>query len=105
MEALLYSSGDLFLPDNIINLLNTYIVGDAVSSYYINLWSILHLVVGLLFRFVSHDVNIAFMTHFIWELWQVVIGMTKLNLRGVVDIINDFALFIVGFYIGEKMGL
>jgi hypothetical protein len=98
-----YRSGDLFLPKRYVDLLDTYIVGSDTSVFYINYWTILHFFSGILFAVLTPSpVDIPFqffVLHTIWELWQIIIGMTPMNLRGFVDTIMDTIAGLLGVYL------
>jgi len=103
---LLYRSGDLFLPKNIRKFLETYIVGNDKSYYYISYWTIAHLISGILtyYLITVNPIN-ALLFHTAWELWQIFIGMTILDTRGIIDIANDTLFFMCGFYISKIMNM
>ena len=104
MDKLLYASGDLFLPKSIRNILETYIIGNDKSLFYITLWSFMHLLSGLLFSFVNNSLVNYIIVHTLWELWQIYIGMTRINtLRGMIDVFVDTIMGILGFLLGTKL--
>jgi hypothetical protein len=93
-RSLLYRSGDLFLPEDI--------VGNDNTVYYINYWSFIHLISGVVMHHLVGDKAIfSLIVHTLWELWQIYIGMTKLDARGIIDSINDTLFFMIGFYISK----
>jgi len=97
-QSLIYRSGDAFLPSHIVEFLHTYLLGNDDSVYYINLWSLMHLLSGLLFAyFTSYDIYVAVGLHTLWEMWQIYIKMTQLDLRGLIDIANDTLFFVLGY--------
>lgn len=104
-ESLLYQSGDLFLSKDIKKVLYTYLIGNNNSLMYLNGWSVVHFLSGvavflLLNYFSVQYIFIAgLIIHTIWEFWQIFIGMTKLNVRGLIDICMDTALFMFGAFI------
>ena len=102
-DSLLYRSGDAFLNSKTVKFLGTYILGNDKSLYYINLWSLVHLLTGYIFFQVFGDRPYkALFVHIPWELWQMLIGMTKLDPRGMIDSLNDTAFFMVGFYLAKN---
>ncbi len=101
-----YRSGDAFLPAPIVNFLHTYIVGNEKSLYYINLWHINHFFSGVFFALFhiyfypfQSPYTTYFVVHTLWALWQLSIGMTIPNLRGVIDILNDTLFGLLGVLI------
>lgn len=100
-----YASGDLFLPKQLRNFLETYIIGNNTSLFYISLWSFMHMLSGILFSLVSNSLQGYIVTHTIWELWQIYIGMTPIHtLRGVIDIFTDTTMGIIGFNLANNTG-
>lgn len=99
----LYRSGDLFLPPKYVNLLDTYIVGTDTSVFYINYWTFLHFLSGVflvwLTPYPDHYALQFVIVHTIWEMWQIAIGMTPMNLRGFLDILMDTIAGMVGVYV------
>ena len=106
----LYNSGDAFLPAPIKRVLNTYLYNTPNNSFYINGWSIVHLLsgilLGLIYLFLGKEESLffyhLFIIHTIWELWQVFIGMAKPWRRtgssNLIDSIVDTAMFMIGAY-------
>ena len=93
----LYRSGDIFLPRKYVDKLDKYIIGNDTSVMYLNYWSLMHLLSGVLFP--SENYLYYFIVHSLWELWQIFIGMTPLNLRGFIDIIVDTLMGLLGMYL------
>lgn len=102
-DSIFYKSGDAFLPPTVVGFLNTYIVGNDTSIYYINYWSIVHMISGMLFYIINGNVCTAFIIHTLWETWQLAINMTTPGSRGAIDILNDTLFFMLGFYICKKL--
>lgn len=105
-----YRSGDAFLPASTVKFLHQYIVGNDNSLYYINLWHINHFFSGVLFGLfhlylykVSSPLLFYIVIHTLWELWQLFIGMTVADLRGVIDILNDTVFGTLGVYLTLKL--
>lgn len=94
-----YRTGDLYLPRKMVNFLNTYIAGSDKSRIYLNYWSIMHFLSGVLvYAAISQNWIYALIIHTLWEMWQMAIGMTKYRtIRGLVDILMDTAAFLAGF--------
>ena len=108
----LYDSGDLFLTENWKKFLETPIIGTHNDSFYITYWSILHFISGIIFVLIFKYFNIQYniyltglIIHSLWELWQVIIGMSHpWKLKGhnnLVDIIVDTLFFMIGVYISK----
>jgi len=99
-----YASGDLFLPKQVRNFLETYIVGNDKSLFYISFWSLMHCLSGILFSFVSNSLQDYIVIHTIWEIWQIYIKMTPIDtLRGAIDIFTDTFMGILGFILGTRL--
>jgi hypothetical protein len=98
-----YASGDLFFPKPIREVLETYLIGNDTSLFYINLWSFMHLLSGVLFSLVSNSsLQDYVVIHTTWELWQIYIKMTPIHtVRGAIDIFTDTIMGIIGFIISE----
>lgn len=97
-----YASGDLFLPKNLREFLETYIVGNDTSIFYISIWSFVHSLSGVLFSLVSNSLHSYIVVHTVWELWQIYIGMTPIHtLRGVIDICTDTVMGVLGFVVAN----
>lgn len=93
-----FASGDAFLPKWARTVLETYIVGDDTSYFYISLWSIVHMTTGMVYGwFTKWSVAFYIWLHTIWELWQIWIGMTHIDtLRGAIDIAVDTTMGAIG---------
>jgi hypothetical protein len=98
-----YASGDLFLPKIVRNILETYIIGNDTSLFYISLWSFMHMLSGIFFSLFSNSLQGYIVTHTTWELWQIYIKMTPIHkLRGAIDIFTDTFMGILGFILGTS---
>jgi hypothetical protein len=111
-RSLMFRSGDAFLPARIRQFLRTYIVGGPTTTFYLNYWSVVHFMSGMLFAAVYHpflftsmkpttELYLAgFLVHTLWELWQIVIGMSRPFLmagnNNFLDVIIDTILFMAG---------
>lgn len=101
-DSLIYRSGDLFLNDAAKKFLSRYIAGNDRSLVYINYWSVVHFLsgvlvfVGLQLLGVANYFLIGFIIHTLWEFLQLSIGMTQVNMRGLIDIGMDTGFFMVG---------
>jgi Cu-Zn family superoxide dismutase len=104
-DSLVYRSGDLFLNDTVKKFLYTYIIGNDDSLVYVNNWSVVHFLSGIityiLLQFLGIDKLFlsGLIIHTLWEIWQIIIQMTKLNARGLIDIGMDTAFFMGGMWI------
>lgn len=98
-----YASGDLFLPKPVRNFLETYLIGNDTSLFYISLWSFMHSLSGVLFSLVSNSLGDYIVVHTIWEIWQIHIRMTPIHtLRGAIDIFTDTIMGILGFLVSQQ---
>lgn len=104
MRNWLYRSGDLFLPKRHVDALDTYLVGTDTSVFYLNYWTFLHFLSGVLFAWLTpypRDIYLQFfVVHTLWEIWQIAIGMTPMNLRGFVDTLVDTIAGMLGAHVG-----
>jgi hypothetical protein len=114
IRSILNNSADLFLPEKVKNILKTDIIGDTNKTFYITGWSIIHLINGIIIGFIylyfKWDIRLytfkLFIIHTTYELFQMLIGMSKpLKLTGhnnFIDTIIDTILFMLGAYIIRK---
>jgi hypothetical protein len=104
-NSLLYKVGDGFLGKSIRNFLDKQLLGEKNKTLiYINLWSIMHLFSGILvYSFITTDIYQAIVIHTIFELWQIYIGMTNVDIYGITDSFVDTLFFILGFYIAKRL--
>jgi hypothetical protein len=110
-SKILLNSGDVFLPPRVKRVLTTFLYNTPNNSFYINGWSILHLLsgilIGLLYLFLGKEETTfyfhLFIIHTIWELWQVFIGMAKPWRRtgdsNLIDSVVDTVMFMMGAYV------
>lgn len=111
LKKIIYSSGDIFFPENIKQILSTDIIGTSAKTFYISGWSIVHFINGIIFGYLYlyFNYDIRFYTlkmlafHTIWELWQVLTDVAKpYKMTGsgnLVDSIMDTVMFMMGAYI------
>ena len=111
IKKLVYSSGDIFLPEKIKKLLVTDLIGTSTKTFYVSGWSIVHFVTGIIFGYLYLFFNYynlfyiirLFIIHTMWEFWQTLIGMAKpYKLTGrsnLIDSIIDTVFFMLGVYI------
>jgi hypothetical protein len=103
-ESLVYKSGDAFLPKSVRTFLQSYWIGSDTSIFYITNWTFVHFLSGVFTTLGLLQVSsrpmipwIALLLHTLWELWQVAIGMTKIQtLRAKVDVLVDTVSFMIG---------
>jgi CDP-diglyceride synthetase len=108
LKDMIYRSGDAFLPKQMREYLEQYWVGNYYSLYYITNWTLVHFwsgfVLAVILKFLLHSHNVYLLTfqiHLLWELWQIIIGMTPwMTLRGIIDIANDTLFYMVGVWLG-----
>jgi len=102
LKEIAYQSGDAFLPTTIKQFLSRYIIGDSRSLFYLNYWSIVHFLSGVVISFFTNHWMIALLIHTIWEIWQYSIGMTRWNKRGLIDTVVDTILCMLGYGLMKK---
>lgn len=101
------------MPKKIRAFLETFLYGNYTTFIYITYWSILHFLsgifTGVLFqRFSVKNVYWnGFLLHSAWELWQIMIGMSKpwnlIGHNGFVDICMDTILFMLGLALFQSI--
>ncbi len=104
LKDALYLSGDLFLPKSVRTFLEYYWIGNDRSLVYINNWSLVHvlsgLVVGYLLTTYAATYSyywVGFLIHSVAEVWQILVKNTAYwTLRGRVDVVTDTVLFMGG---------
>jgi hypothetical protein len=114
IKKIIYNSGDVFLPDNIKQILTYDIIGSHKKTFYISGWSIVHfingIIVGYLYLYLHYDkkyyiINL-FILHTLWEFWQIIIGMARpYSLSGrsnLIDTFVDTLLFMTGALITKN---
>ena len=114
LQNIIYNSGDAFLPENIKNILATDLIGTSKKTFYVSGWSLFHLIIGIIMGYIYlyfkgdrrfYFLNM-FIIHTIWELWQMLIGMSKpYKLTGrsnLIDSIMDTIFFMLGSSLVHK---
>ena len=111
VKKVLFNTGDLFLPKKVNIFLRIYIIGNDNSYFYLNYWSMVHFMSGIIFGFLIDKYLLtpesnklinnyyfkAFILHTYWELWQIFIENTDITTtRGTVDTIVDTVFFMSG---------
>lgn len=117
MQRILYNSGDVFLPENIKQILGTDIIGSSKKTFYVSGWSIIHflngIIIGFFYLYFKYDIKFYTISllfiHTLWEIWQIIIGMAKpYKLTGrsnLIDSILDTVFFMSGAYINFNYSL
>ena len=73
-------------------------MGNDRSLIYINLWSVVHFLSGILTAYtLTSSLAVAVWIHTAWEILQLVIGNTPWTPRGILDVAMDTLLFLGGF--------
>ena len=115
IKEILYNSGDIFLPENVKTILRADIIGSSKKTFYISGWSINHFIsgilVGYLYLYFKYDVTRyalnMLIIHTFWEVWQILIGISKpykiTGTNNIIDTIIDTLLFMGGAYITLKI--
>lgn len=107
---LFINSADFFLPKPIVNLLNTNFYKLSNYSFYINGWTFIHFLSGMLLGIIylnlysTNYYNLyfysLFIIHTIWELWQMLVKVSKpWKLTGdsnLIDTLVDTFVFMCG---------
>ena len=114
LHNIIYNSGDAFLPEEVVNILGYDLIGTHKKTFYVSGWSIVHLIsgiiVGYIYLYFKGNNRLytykMFIIHTIWELCQMLIGMSKpYKLTGrsnLIDTIMDTIFFMLGAYIVRK---
>ena len=110
IEKILYHSGDAFLPKKIIDYLDHIYISTPNKTFYINRWSFIHFFSGVLFGHLYFYLNYnpkqyyykLLILHTIWELWQMLIGMSSpyktSGYGNIFDVIFDTIYFMLGTF-------
>ncbi len=107
---IIYNSGDFFLPKPVKQLLDKHIYDTPNKLLYVNGWTFIHyfsgMLAGMIYLYLGKRTDFyyyyynLFIIHTIWELWQMLIGMTKIwELTGFIDTIMDTFVYMLGAYI------
>ena len=84
--------GDAFLPISARDAL------DKSVYSMVNGWSIVHFLSGCLLAMIGATFDQAQLIHFVWEMFQISIGMTQTDdPRELIDISLDTLFFTLGF--------
>ncbi len=111
VQNIIYNSGDVFLPERVKKLLSTDFIGTSTKTFYVSGWSIVHfingIILGYLYLYFKGNRKQYFfkmlILHTIWELWQMLIGMSKPYMltgrSNLIDTIMDTLFFMLGAFI------
>lgn len=132
LKKIIYNSGDIFLPKQIKDILDKDIIGNSKKTFYISGWTIMHFLSGILFGLIilyylnfqrfnnankylnnyndkQHKQSLykyllyCFILHTLWEIWQIIIGMSRpyaiTGNSNIVDILIDTLSFMLGSYL------
>jgi len=109
-NKVIYNSGDVFFPKPLKEFLDKDIFTTHKRSFYINGWSFMHffsgIVIGAIYLYLDKPIEFYYfkmlVIHTIWELWQMLIGMSKpWKLTGdsnLIDTFVDTIVFMLGTY-------
>jgi hypothetical protein len=110
INKIAYNTGDFLLPEKIkTRLRRVYYRNDYM---YLNGWSFVHFFSGVLTGYLYLKLNYdrklylykMLIIHTIWELWQMLIGMTKpYKPVGFSDFIVDTIMFMLGAIIIKRI--
>lgn len=109
INAVLFRSGDLFLPKSLRRVLEYYYIGNDTSLVYVTNWTLIHFLTGLLIaymfkRYKEQELYLtAFLLHTLWELWQIYGENTPMTPRGFVDIVVDTVAYMLGVWTFLKL--
>jgi len=114
-SQVIYNSGDVFLPEFIRNALGKIIYkypnSETNYTFYIQWWTFIHFLNGIIcgylylsFGYIKNNYFITMLIlHTVWELWQIIIGMSKpwniIGRNNIVDIFVDTSVFLLGSYL------
>ena len=102
-DTWVYRSVDIWLPKPIVKFLDSYIIGDKTTLFYLNYWHINHFLSGIIFGLFQLSFLQYLILHTLWELWQLWIGMTPRTLRGFVDTLVDTGVGLLGWFLGLRL--
>lgn len=104
-------STDVFLPPRVVETLNRVVVGNKKTGWYVDGWSGMHVLTGLLCGVFLLALGlrgfggflVALLIHTVWELWQVHVGLTYIPSFNPVtnrhDALTDTAFFLLGVWL------
>ena len=103
-QKLIYHTGDFLLPKSLIKILDIELI--RKNKFYINGWSFMHFLSGIIVGYLLNDncyYYKLFIIHTLWELWQIMIGMSKPFLfaenDNIIDLFIDTIFFMFGGYV------
>lgn len=86
-------------------MLETYWIGNARSLVYVNTWSLVHCLSGILLAWLFPTMTVwtAFWIHTAAEVWQILVRNTPWwTARGQIDVVTDTAFFMLGVYLQRQ---
>lgn len=107
IRKILYESSHFFVPKKIKNALDKHIYGSYEDTFYLNYWSVIHFLSGVLSGYIyiyldypkkKYFINMIII-HTLWEIWQFIIGSSSLKISGknnIFDVLVDTILFMLG---------
>ena len=99
--TLLQRISDGFIPPDIAKIL--YQPFFRVGPTDVNGWSLVHMISGMLFALVTHNIWIALLVHTGWEGFQFIAGDNKFDIETAIDISLDTLFFLAGFQIMKSL--
>jgi hypothetical protein len=115
IKEIIFSGGEVLLPEKVRKTLLTDIMGNTKKTFYISGWSVVHLITGIIFGYLyiylKYDIRFyfynMFILHTLWEILQTLVGIAKpYKLTGgnnLIDSIIDTIIFMFGAYIVRKI--
>lgn len=96
VPVVLWKAGDAFLPQPIVDFLDTKVI--TIKGADINYWSGVHFLSGAFIGMFTKNFLFAFVVHSLWEIFQMLIGMTDISKSSeTYDIVFDTLFFMLGF--------
>lgn len=114
-HEILFSSGDVFLPQRVRDFLGTFLYKSPNFVFYIQWWTIVHFINGIIFGFLYLYLGYSkqnyyisqLVIHTLWEMWQVFIGMSKpwmlSGRNSLVDTMVDTSVYMIGAFVAYKI--
>ena len=115
IKQIIYTNGEILLPDSVKDTFGSDITGSSKKTFYISGWSVIHFInglfVGFIYLFFKYDIKryiiMMLIIHTLWESWQSIIGIAKpyklIGRNNIIDSIMDTILFMLGAYITLKL--
>lgn len=90
---------DAFMPKPVKKILYTNII--PVGPAYINGWSFMHMLSGVIVGMMKIDWLTALIIHTLWEIFQATIGDNSLDVETLFDVPLDTMFFMMGWWVGR----